>query len=78
MFNLTAPLLFLFLLCVELYYDIEQADRAVFHFVNQTFDNAKDIVVEQLEHDSDDQTEQGGQQSDLNTTGNNSCGDITY
>lgn len=69
--------LFLLRLCV-LYYDIQQADRAVFHLVNQTLDEAKNVVVEQLKNDSDDQTEQRGQQSHLDTTGNNGSRDITY
>ena len=70
--------LLLFLSLVVLYYDVEQVDGAILHFVNQPLNEREDIVVEQLENHSDDQTEKCSQQSDLDTTGNNGSGDITH
>ena len=69
----------LFLLCCVVFnHEVEKANRSVLHLINETLNKAKDVVVEYLKNNSDDQTEEGCQKSDLDTTSNDSCRDITY
>ena len=69
----------LFLLCCVVFnHEVEEADRAVLHLINETLDQAEDVVVEYLKNNSDDQTEEGCQKSNFDTTSNDSCRDITY
>ena len=68
----------LFLLCcVVLNNEVKEADRAILHLVNETLDQAKNVVIEYLKNNSDDQTEEGCQKSDFDTTSHNGSRDIT-
>ena len=69
----------LFILCCVVFnHEVKEADRAILHLINETLDQAKDVVVEYLKNNSDNQTEEGCQKSDLDTTSHNSSRDITY
>ena len=69
----------LFLLCcVVLNNEVEEADRAILHLINETLDQAKDVVVEYLKNNSNDQTEESCQKRNLDTTSHNGSRDITY
>ena len=69
----------LFLLCcVVLNNEVEEADRAILHLINETLDQAKDVVVEYLKNNSNDQTEESCQKRNLDTTSYNGSRDITY
>ena len=65
------------MLLVVTYHEVEKADRAVFHLIYKPFDKREDIVVEELEDDGDDKTEESGKQGDLDTSGNDGCRDVT-
>ena len=64
-------------LLVVLDHRVDEADGGVLHIDGEGVDLGQDVVVEELEDDRDDQTADGGDQSDLHTTRNNVRGDVT-
>ena len=56
---------------------VEQAHSCLFHVGIEGFDAGEDVVVEHLEHEGNDDTEDGRDQSDLHTSGDDGRADIT-
>jgi len=55
---------------IEQYERVDQFDRCFFHVDHNPVDLGRDVVVEELQDDGRDKTEDRGQESNLDTTGN--------
>ena len=75
--NMFGKLLITGLLAVAFCEYIDEIDRSLFHIDGDRVDLSEDVVVEDLENHSDDQTTDGCDQSDLHTTCDNVRRDIT-
>ena len=56
---------------------LKQAHGSLLHVGVEGLDAAEDVVVEDLENQCDDNTEDGGDKGDLHTSGNDGRADIT-